>query len=238
MNKEVDELIQEYAAQGGNPQDWRPSYNVAPQQNVPIVRDWVDKDNGEQHRELELAKWGFRPQWMTDTKKPAPINARLEGVATNGLFRKAFAARRALVPMIGYFEWEETPHGKQPHFIHSDGLLSAAAVVAPVKNDETGEWSHTFAIITREARDASGEVHDRMPVFLTPDQWETWLQPVPLDGADQQRVMLDMLDQTSEHVATTITTYPVSQRVNSVRGKNAGDPADPTLIEPVTAEST
>ena len=41
-------------------------------------------------------------------------------------------------------------------------------------------------------------------------------------------------DAGDRRSAATITTYPVSQRVNSVRGKNAGDPSDPTLIEPVT----
>lgn len=60
--------------------------------------------------------------------------------------------------MRGYFEWTGEKGDKTPHFLHSDGLLSAAG-------------------LTREARDASGEVHDRMPAFLTPDTWDAWLTP-------------------------------------------------------------
>jgi hypothetical protein len=68
-------------------------------------------------------------------------------------------------------------------------------------------------VITREARDASGEVHDRMPAFLTPDT-------------------LAMLERSSADVAATMREHIVDTKVNNTR---TVDPSDASLIEPVAA---
>ncbi len=228
MSAETDELISEFVARGGRPEDWSPSYNIAPTESAPIVRDRV-KD-GETLREIDLAAWGLKPAWAKPGG-PAPINARLESVATNGLFRNAFAQRRCIVPMNGYYEWEATEHGKQPHFIHApESILAAAGLYELKKVDEA--WALTFTIITREAADASGEVHDRMPVFLTPDTWDTWVEPVKLEKTDAKDALVAMLDRSSLAVARTITTYPVSKRVNNVRDTSVPK-NDPSLIAPL-----
>ncbi|GAA2247971.1 SOS response-associated peptidase [Herbiconiux moechotypicola] len=228
MSAETDELITEFVARGGRLEDWRPSYNVAPTEVSPIVRDRVVE--GEVVRELDGASWGLKPAWAKPGG-PAPINARLESVATNGLFRGAFAQRRCLVPMNGYFEWEATPTGKQPHYIHAPESILAAAGLFEVRK-VSGEWELTFTIITREAADASGEVHDRMPVFLTPDTWDSWIEPVKLESTGDKDALVAMLDRSSLAVASTITTYPVSRRVNNVRDTSVAKD-DPTLIEPI-----
>ena len=126
MNKETDDLILEFVARGGDPQEWRPSYSVAPTDDAPIIRQ---RDTGEV-REVELAQWGLKPAWAKP-KGPAPINARLESVATNGMFRSAFASHRCIVPMIGYYEWQQQADGKQPYFIHAD--TEAAATIGKPK---------------------------------------------------------------------------------------------------------
>ena len=105
---------------------------------------------------------------MGEGQGPRPINARLETIATNGMFRGPFSSGRAVVPMTGYYEWVEAEGGgKDPFFIHHpDGeLLHAAGLAAASKSEDGGGWDVTFTIVTREARDAGGEVHDRMPVF-------------------------------------------------------------------------
>ncbi|TFD50746.1 hypothetical protein E3T43_17750 [Cryobacterium sp. Hh7] len=88
------------------------------------------------------------------------------------MFRSAFASQRCLVPMAGYYEWQQMDDGKQPYFIHSDGDVLAAAGLYAARQ-EGDVWKISFTIITRAARDASGEIHDRMPVFMTPDVWDT-----------------------------------------------------------------
>ena len=85
---------------GGGP---TANWNIAPTHTVPVVREFVD-DDGEVQRSLELARWGLYPAWAKD-KGPRPINARLETIATNGMFRGPFSSGRAIVPMTGYYEW-------------------------------------------------------------------------------------------------------------------------------------
>ncbi|SEB56476.1 Putative SOS response-associated peptidase YedK [Paramicrobacterium humi] len=221
MNKETDELITEFVASGGDFRDWRPAYSIAPTDPAPIVREWRD-EAGDLHRNLDVANWGFRPSWAKQGG-PSPINARLEGVASNGMFRSAFTGQRCLVPMIGYYEWEQQPDGKQPYFIHSgDDFLAAAGLYAARR--EGDDWKITFTIITRAARDASGEIHDRMPVFLTADAWDQWIAPEKIKDSAEA---LATLDASSSAIASTMTTYPVDRKLNNVR---TADPEDETLI--------
>jgi len=91
-----------------------------------------------------------------------------------------------------------------------------------------GERSRCFVVITREARDAGGEVHDRMPAFLTPDTWDDWLTPEKLTG-ERKVETLAMLDHTSADVAATIREHIVDRKVNNSR---TADATDPSLIAP------
>lgn len=231
MDDKVNEAITLYVEHGGKPEDWDPSmwstnYNIAPMQGAVIVRDDFAQDTGEQKRAAEVATWNFRPAWYTQ-KRPN-INARIETVASNGLFRHAFAHRRCIVPMNGYYEWQTIAGKKQPFFIHApNDFLSAAGIYTGIETSP-GTWEHSFVIITREARDASGEIHDRMPAFLVPELWDDWLQPGELSSKDD---MLDRLMGSSDQVAGTITTYPVAPRINNVRADE--DWADPTLLDPI-----
>lgn len=220
----INDLMTLFDAAPGTAADWVARYSIAPSTRAPIVREWLDE--GEVHREVDYARWGLRPGWAKESG-PRPINARLETAATNGMFRTAFSAQRCLVPMSGYFEWETTPSGKQPHYIHAPGPLAAAGLYAARKDESTGEWVLTYTIITREARDASGAIHDRMPTFVQPDLWADWLNPAKLDNKDE---MTALLTASSDAVAQTIATHRVDRQVNSTQ---KADPTDPSLIEAI-----
>lgn len=220
----IDALMRTFDASPGTAYDWAGAFSIAPSTHAPIVREWHHEDVTT--REVDYARWGLRPSWAKDSG-PRPINARLETAATNGMFRTAFTGHRCVVPMVGYYEWEDTPTGKQPHYIHGTGILAAAGLYAPRKDDRTGEWALTYTIITREARDASGEVHDRMPTFLLPDLWDGWLDPEPLDDPLE---MTARLAESSDAVAQSLTSYRVSRQVNSTQ---KADPTDPDLIAPI-----
>ena len=221
----TDELLSVFDATGDNAAEWKPSYSVAPTNHVPIVREWIHDEAVQ--RDVDLASWGLKPGWAKPGG-PAPINARLESVASNGMFRSAFASQRCLVPMVGYYEWQQMDDGKQPYFIHSDGDVLAAAGLYAARQ-EGDVWKISFTIITRAARDASGEIHDRMPVFLTPDVWDQWLRPEKITDKEE---VLTMLDRSSIVIAKTVTAYPVARTVNNV---HTLDSEDRRLIEPISS---
>ena len=229
MDDKTNDLIEEFVLDGNDYRDWVPSFSIAPTDPVPVIRERAH-DGGEVQRKVEPAVWDFWPQWMTADKHKRPqFNARIETVATNGMWKKAFVSSRCIVPMRGYYEWTGEAGAKDAHYIHGTRRLAAAGIYPPRK-DDAGEWYLTMSIITREARDASGEVHDRMPVFLAPDVFDRWLSPAKLEEQGDLDEIVAMLERVSDEVAGTITTYEVDRRVNNSR---TVDPGDASLIEPL-----
>jgi putative SOS response-associated peptidase YedK len=241
MDKKLDDLVVEFIATTGRSpqefrtawqQEWEPTYSIAPTDTIPIIRERRHADTGEVVRMVDPARWDFHPAFMKEANRPN-FNARIETVATNGLWKGAFTSSRCIVPIRGYYEWSEQLEGtrkvKQPHFIHgATDILAAAGIYTARKVG--GEWVVSAAIITREARDASGKVHERMPVFLTNDVHDEWLSPTKLETDAEKQHTVQLLHEVSGQVASTITTYEVDRRVNSQR---AIDPRDPTLIDQV-----
>ena len=129
-----------------------PRYNVAPTDQIPIVR--IDPRDGE--RELTMARWGLIPFWMKEKPKVPHINARAETVHKLPLFREAFAKRRCLIPATGFYEWQQRSDGKQPYRfrrkdlepfaiagiweftrLNGDEILSAAMIVGERPYDQS-----------------------------------------------------------------------------------------------------
>ena len=113
--------------------EWSPVYSVTPRTRAPLIRERLV--GGERVCEAFLPTWGLRPSWAKE-KGPRPINARTETAAANGMFRSEFSTARALVPMSGHYEWQETvKNGKKikiSSYIHApdDELLLAARLLA------------------------------------------------------------------------------------------------------------
>jgi putative SOS response-associated peptidase YedK len=141
--------------------NFRPRYNIAPTDPIPIVR--IDPRDGA--REVTMARWGLIPFWMKEKPKVPHINARAETVHKLPLFREAFAKRRCLIPATGFFEWEKRADGRQPYrFVREDmqpfafaGLWEFARI--------NGEEIVSAAIIVGEPNPLVAAVHDRMPVM-------------------------------------------------------------------------
>lgn len=150
-----------------------PQYNLAPTQRAAVV---LDADGELRLRKL---RWGLIPPWARDAKSGySTINARVETVATKPAYRAAWKApRRCLVPMAGYYEWKDERDGKQPYYVtRADGAALYAAGLWEPKHRLQGDDSEgSVTLITRDAVDDAGEVHDRMPVFLDPAQAREWM---------------------------------------------------------------
>jgi putative SOS response-associated peptidase YedK len=182
-----------------------PRYNIAPTDQIPIVR--VDPRDGK--REVVMARWGLIPFWMKEKPKVPHINARAETVEKQPLFREAFAKRRCLIPATGFFEWEKREDGKQPYrFIRKDLDPFAFAGVWEFARI-SGEEILSTAIIVGEANPLVGRVHDRMPVMLRSEDYDDWLDQAT--GVEDLKAMLKPYDPT------LMQAYLVSRAVNSVK---------------------
>ena len=140
---------------------------------------------------------------------------------TKPFFRNALKRNRCLIPMSGYFEWQNAPSGKQPwYYTARDGsALTAAGLWDSWRNPETGTPLLSCTMIVAEPKAIAAEIHDRMPVLLAPEQFEPWLSGKA--GVEYLKPAADDLLQK----------WPVSRRVNSSKA-----PADDaTLIEKVAA---
>ena len=76
-------------------------------------------------------RWGLVPRWWSKPLKElmrlSTFNARVETVTTKPFFREAFKRTRCIIPASGYYEWQDTPDGKQPHyFTRTDGQVASA----------------------------------------------------------------------------------------------------------------
>jgi putative SOS response-associated peptidase YedK len=125
-----------------------PRYNAAPSQELLVIRQ--NQRTGK--RSLDLIKWGLIPHWCKDPRGRRPINAKAESVSTLPTFREAYAFRRCIVPVDGFFEWRAIrgARGKQPYAIAmKDGSpFGLAGLWENWRNPNTGEWERTFAVIT------------------------------------------------------------------------------------------
>jgi putative SOS response-associated peptidase YedK len=182
-----------------------PRYNVAPTDQIPIVR--IDPRDGE--REVVMARWGLIPFWMKEKPKVPHINARAETVAKQPLFREAFAKRRCLIPATGFYEWESRADGKQPYRFRRQDLEPFAFAGLWEFNRLPGDDVVSAAIIVGKANVVVGQIHDRMPVMLLPDDYDRWLDP--RTPADELLAMLKPYD------AKLMEAYAVNRAVNNVK---------------------
>jgi putative SOS response-associated peptidase YedK len=99
-----------------------PRYNIAPSQDIAIIR--ADPDG----RHLSLAHWGLIPVWAKAADSGySTINARAETVDTKPSFRAPFKRHR-FIPADGFYEWHEEGGIKIPHHIgRKDGAPFALA---------------------------------------------------------------------------------------------------------------
>jgi putative SOS response-associated peptidase YedK len=201
------QLIQEYF-DTAEEVDWEPRYNIAPSQNVGIIR----QDRVQPERHFSLARWGLIPHWAKDPGIGYKlINARSETVASKPSFRESFESRRCLIPADAFYEWKRTERTKQPfHFGMADDSLFAFAGLWDRWRDASGQMVESCSILTTVPNSLLADVHDRMPVILPPERYDLWLDP----GFRRVEALKELLGPFD---ATLMKGYPVSTRVNFVK---------------------
>lgn len=176
------------------PESFKPGFNIAPGSTILTI---ISRNGVTAAR---MHEWGIQVQ----SGRPV-VNARIETIHTKPLFSQLINTSRCLIPASGYFEWRKEGRAKIPYYVTSPDhdLLSFAGIIKP------GAGGGQVAILTTRAFPKHVDIHDRMPVVLSPENELQYLH----EGAIAM-------------ITEPLQVCEVSDRVNTV-GEDG-----PDLIEP------
>ena len=190
-----------------------PSYNVAPTQDVPVVRV---KDGVRSGASLH---WGLIPFWAKGVQpKYSTINATVEKLTEAATWRGPWRrGQRCILPAFGFYEWQVLADGKskQPFYITlNDQDVFGFAGLWDTSTREDGAVIASCTIVTMPANQLMTEIHNvkhRMPAILAKEDRETWLTGSPDDA----------FKVIQQYPDTHMVATPVSTRVNTPKNNDA-----------------
>jgi len=211
----VKQVREEFGITGGEAPETKASYNISPGTDVlAVVR------NGGNN--LKRFRWGLIPSWAKEASIGSRlINARAETLAEKPAFKAAFARRRCLVAVDGFYEWRREGGRSVPFFITlKSGRPFGLAGLYETWHDPEGGDVSTCTVITTEANDTVAPIHNRMPVIIPPAERDLWLDPESKDLKSLQTLL-------RPYDAGEMDAYEVSSFVNYASHDS------PMCIEPV-----
>jgi putative SOS response-associated peptidase YedK len=186
--------------------NYRPRYNIAPQQEHFIVTAESER------RKVTAARWGLVIN-QEQGRRRYLINAKAETVESRPTFAGAFAHRRCVIPASGFYEWTGPSYARQPFWIHRrDGdLLFFAGLYQDAEKNDPGTQS-AFTILTCAANSTLATIHDRMPVILSDRDADDWINP----SAKKPSSLKRLLKPSGENL---LLVHSASPLVNSVKNE-------------------
>jgi putative SOS response-associated peptidase YedK len=204
--------------------DDHPRYNIAPTQQVLIVRN----EHGEKTRHFTTMRWGLIPSWAKDMSiGNRTLNARSETVTKMPAFRDSILKKRCLIPADGFYEWQKMGSVKQPFcFEVGEGEVFALAGLWDEWTSPDGEIIESCTILTTGPNSLVADLHDRMPVIVPPEKYGLWLDPDVTD-------FVAIRDILKPYDANLMRRYPVSRKLNNSKNDDA-DSATPVTLDTPT----
>lgn len=156
-------------------------YNGFEHPETPVI-------TGENNRMIEHFQWGLIPYWARNSEiMKYTLNAKIETLEQKPSFRNS-VNKRCLVIADGFYEWQWLdPKGKQKQkyliTLPNKQLYAYAGIWSEWVSVYTGEIIKTYSIVTTRASGIMCEIHNskkRMPVILSPENEQMWLQNEPL----------------------------------------------------------
>ena len=195
---------------------FKPRYNIAPtQEQLTIFADDIGRV------QLRPLRWGLVPAWAQDRSIGARmINARSDTLATKDTWESLLRKRRCLVLADGYYEWNSVDKSRTPMFFHLSDHRPFAMAGVWDHWEKNGDVLDTCAVITTDANSLAAKFHHRMPVLLSLDEAEEWIDP-----ATRTRRAVELMVPYKE---ADLECYEVSRFVNSPANDS------PVCIEPVS----
>lgn len=124
--------------------------------------------------EVILAQWGLVAQWHRDATigPKSCYNAKSETLEETPSFSNAYRRQRCIIPVSAFFEQD---NGRWLAVSSFDGqALGLAGLYEPAYRFTD---KPTFTIVTTSSNNLLSDINDRMPVILSPKDFDTWLDP-------------------------------------------------------------
>ena len=172
-----------------------------------------------------VVRWGLLPRSalsLKDAKRGSKINAPVEALGRHPMYVHA-AQDRVLVPATHWFEWCAVDGAKVPHVLRrrDRDYMAFAGVRDTWIDPENGHQIACAAIVTRSAYEWMANVHSRMPLVLSIETEQRWL-----DTSLQVKALRD--EVLAIDVLPELIAYPVAP-ITSPKSD------DPEMLAPVGA---
>jgi putative SOS response-associated peptidase YedK len=230
VNLVKEELENRYGATFLDPDKYHPSYyyHAFGLPGIPVIC------SGNPDK-IRIMTWGLIPSWVKARESAEEIryktfNARAESVDSKPSFSGSFSARRCIIPVRGFFEWQHTSSGKIPWYIYraDDDIMSLAGIWAEWADNSTGELLDTFSVITTDANELMAKAHNskkRMPAVIEKKSESTWLD---LDAGKEE--LKELLNPFPQEI---LKAHTISDLVN----RKTAERDSPEVIRPFTRET-
>lgn len=200
------------------PEGWNPSFNIAPSQNILT-------STLESPQKLDFMKWGLNKTFGVKHNPSIIINIRKETLAEKRTFGNIFGNQRCIIPFDGFFEWKKAGKGTKKSIPYYFKIINGKGYALAGLWDFNNADHPIFecAVITGQANELVGQVHERMPIILDQNAQEMWLSKQPANK---------LLELLQPFPANNMASFPVSPLVNSP-GNNSIN-----CISPISLEQT
>lgn len=179
--------------------------NIAPTESLSLVRRDAEGTS------VSSAHWWLIPSWAKEVdQKYSMFNARCETLGKSPAFRHPFKSQRGLVPMSSFIEWRPEQGLKQPWLITTEQHALAVAALWDVwEGGDAPLLSCT--LVTTAAAPSFEPWHKRMPVILTREESERWLDNSHAIAADDPLFRSEL--------KMPLRLQPLSRAVSNSRNK-------------------
>ncbi|KUO51474.1 MAG: hypothetical protein APF76_14010 [Desulfitibacter sp. BRH_c19] len=184
--------------------EYVPRYNIAPSQEILAIVNL-----GNQVQPVYF-RWGFIPSWSKDkTIGNRMINARVETVDQKPSFAYPLKSKRCLIPADGFYEWKTQNGIKIPQrILLKDNDIFSFAGLWDSWTSLDGETIQSCTILTTTANELIEKIHKRMPVILSHETEQVWLDTNISDIKELKPLLVP-------YPSDSMQLYEVSTMVNS-----------------------
>ena len=139
------------------------------------------------YESVEISEWGLIPSFAANEERAVELsnmtlNARSDTIHQKPSFKNSITAKRCILPLDGFYEWQHNGKIKQPFYIYpsDETVFYMGCIFNTWVNKQTGELRDTLSIITTDANPLMAKIHNtkkRMPLIIPKSSIEAWTDP-------------------------------------------------------------